>query len=268
MNVWLKEKYRYQFIFNLFQMNSDIDWTDWSDADLNEISEKIEQEITNPETSTPTDNSTGQQDLFISTTVSATTPTSTDNNTICNNIRASKPIDGGSDKSSNESDPEDSIPLINVTKKERRLQKQALKDTSKKGKEVKRLSTVSRSRHLENKKLRAKDDLDDSIPLINVTKNKKLLQKQYLKTLSKKLKKGAVKMLSTGSTILRSKSRHLKTKKYGIEEKSQTHLHTTKHYSFRERNRNVKQWLEYTDLTDDSGEDDNYKPSKEDIYFL
>lgn len=205
------------------------------------------------ETSTTTENSTDTQDTII-TSISTT---STAYNAVCNKKKTSTV----SDKSSAESDPDDSIPLINVTKNKQRLQKQARKAILRKRKNIKNLSTGS---NLKNKKQRTKDDPDDNIPLINVTKNKKILQKQYLKTISQKLKNNAVKRLSTGSNSLRS--RQLQKKGHWKDEKSHINFHSKKHYSFRERKQKTEPCLEYTDLTDDSGEDDTYKPTKEDVY--
>ncbi|CAC5390833.1 unnamed protein product [Mytilus coruscus] len=189
-------------------MDSDIDWPDWSDTDLKQYQRPLIKKQKKTETSTTTENNTDTQDTII--TSISTTPTAY--NAVCNKKKTSTV----SEKSSAESDPDDSIPLINVTKNKQRLQKQARKAILRKRKNIKSLSTGS---NLKNKKQKTKDDLDDNIPLINVTKNKKILQKQYLKTISQK-----------------------------------------------ERKEKTEPCLEYTDLTDDSGEDDTYKPTKEDVY--
>ncbi|CAC5366945.1 unnamed protein product [Mytilus coruscus] len=156
---------------------------------------------------------TDTQDTII--TSISTTPTAY--YAVCNKKKTSTV----SDKSSAESDPDDSIPLINVTKNKQRLQKQARKAILRKRKNIKSLSTGS---NLKNKKQRTKDDPDDNIPLINVTKNKKILQKQYLKTISQKLKNNAVKRLSTGSNSLRS--RQLQKKGHWNDEKSHINFHS------------------------------------------
>ncbi|CAC5405758.1 OTUD3 [Mytilus coruscus] len=100
-------------------MDSDIDWSDWSDTDLKAISETIDQETEKTETSTTTENSTDTQDTIIT----SMSTSSTAYNAVCNKKKPSTV----SDKSSDESDPDDSIPLINVTKNKQRLKKQALK---------------------------------------------------------------------------------------------------------------------------------------------
>ena len=142
-------------------MDSDTEWSEWSDTDLKEMSEKIDQEM-----STPKDNGNDQQDYgtpLNSTTVS----TNPQDQTFCERNITAPIIDGAPSISSNDSDPEDSVPLIHVTKNKMRLQKQDIK-----GKEMKRLSTVKRARHLKSMSVKVNDDVDDSIPLINVTRNK------------------------------------------------------------------------------------------------
>lgn len=62
--------------------------------------------------------------------------------------------------------------------------------------------------------------------------------------------------------------RSIQLKKKGrlTNENSHINFHRKINYSFRERKEKTKRCLEYTDLTDDSGDDDTYKPTKEDIY--